>query len=161
MIYYAHETFSSPLWEGRHGVNPQGNRRNRSQIDHCCLHVFAQLIQLAWCADMCGEMRAFCYRRNHTQSLCCQDFNRGRTGVRVCWLDSPAHCGLFAHAGICSRSRVSSPRIESADDILSRGRVFLKYRNTLDINTLPDQCVPWIIAHCARLHGRGRLYRRR
>ena len=37
----------------------------------------------------------------------------------------------------------------------------MKYRNTLNINALFNRRVPWINTHFTRLHGRGRLDRRR
>ena len=46
-------------------------------------------------------------------------------------------------------------------DIFPRGHVPLKYRNTLNINTLFNRRVPWINTHFTRLHGQGRLDRRR
>jgi len=68
------------------------------------------------------------------------------------------HVLLIRSAGyLRSQCRGCSPRIE----MLPRGHVPLKYRNTLTFNTLFNRRVPWINTHCTGLHGRGRLDRRR
>jgi len=77
-------------------------------------------------------------------------------------MSSRGHVLLKRIAGcLRSQSRGYSPRIKSAKDMFPRGHVPLKYRNTLNIKTLFNRRVPWINTHCTRLHGRGRLDRRR
>ena len=139
------------------------------------------------CAVVYRETRTFCRGRNHTQNLRCQDFCCGQTGILVCAKIYPRSVGylrsqsrgcplrikstndmlsrgyvLLKRSAVCLRSQSMgcSPRLESANDMFPRGHVPMKYRNTLNINTLFNRRVPWMNTHCTRLHGRGRLDRR-